>query len=55
MNAQNLNAAPEKDEAPKGAKERLYDKLPVTKRMMDIICALLLGAIALTVILALTT
>lgn len=28
-----------------GTKEYFYDKLPVTKRMMDVICGLLIAAI----------
>lgn len=31
-------------EPAKGSKERLYDKLPVTKRMMDVICLVLVAA-----------
>lgn len=42
---------PAQDEQPKGAKERFYDKLPVTKRMMDIICVVLIAAIVVTLVL----
>jgi len=43
------NELPENDETPKvkGKKEELYDKIPLTKKQLDIIIVILIAAIVL--------
>lgn len=40
---------------PNGYKEHLYDKLPVTKKQMDVVVAVLIGLIALMLILGISS